>query len=363
MRLWWALLCSACIENKLNPPGAGNGEEDVGQLDVRPPILEFEGLPLGETSTLPLTLTNVGLGDLTIAGTQLAGTTAFTLLEEPDVVLAPDEEITVDVSFSPVNPDDEASLYVLSDDPEAPSVEVPLTGSALVGELIVVPDPLDFGAVPLGCAQEESVLLMNVGPVDLHIESIVQLGDTFGSNWDFELPLTIAAGESLEVPLSYTADDLEEDEGEVWITSDAIVGLTVADQRGSGTKESAMEDEWWQGNGPWDQTDIVFYVDQSGSMVDDQERLRANFSNFVGILEDLDLDWQIMVVTDEDGCHNEQIIDRDTDDASDVFSAAVDGPWGRWTEAGLSLVSAALENAESGGATRASSAPRPRPPR
>lgn len=52
MRLWWLVLCSACIENKLNPPGAGDGEDDVGQLDVRPPLLEFDALTLGESQSL-----------------------------------------------------------------------------------------------------------------------------------------------------------------------------------------------------------------------------------------------------------------------------------------------------------------------
>ncbi|MDP2313454.1 MAG: choice-of-anchor D domain-containing protein [Pseudomonadota bacterium] len=343
------LLLPACIENGFVEPGRGNPEDDKPAIEVFPPALQFDGLVLGDMATQPLTVRNIGLAPLTVVGAQLSGTTAFSLPVEPDLILEPGTETTFDVAFSPVNPEDWGSLYILSDDPEVPSVEVPLSGGALVGELLVLPNPLDFGAVPLGCSQSGSVYVQNVGSVDLTINTIVPLGDDFGATWDFTLPLVLPAGEQLEVPLTYYPDDLTADEGEVWITSDAIVGLTVAKQRGNGTLDSTVDDEWWQGNGPWEQTDIVFYVDQSGSMLDDQERLRSNFSRFVDILEELDLDWQIMVVTDEDGCHNESILDRDTPDASNVFASAVVGPAGRWTEAGLSLVAQALENAEPGG--------------
>lgn len=349
MRLAWLLLLPACIENGFTPPGGGKPEDDKPAIEVFPLALDFSSLALGESSALTLTVRNIGLAPLTVVGAQISGTSAFTLPTEPDVLLQPGTEMAFDVLFSPVNPEDVGSLSILSDDPEAPTTGVPLTGGALVGELIVLPNPLDFGEVPLGCSQSSTIHVQNVGEVALTIDTIVPLGDAFGATWDFALPLVLAAGEQLEVPLTYYPDDLVEDEGEVWITSDAIVGLTVARQRGSGTLESSVADEWWQGNGPWAQTDIVFYVDQSGSMLDDQERLRANFTRFVGILEGLDLDYQIMVVTDEDGCHNESIIDADTADASGVFSRAVDGPYGRWTEAGLSLVTQALENTAVGG--------------
>jgi hypothetical protein len=350
MRLLWIALLPACIDNELQPPGGKNQGPEEPVIEVRPLELTYETLALGEGSTQTLTVRNIGLAPLTVVGAQVSGTTAFTLLSEPDAVLEPEEELTFDIAFSPVNPEDAGSVVVLSDDPESPSVEVPLSGAALVGELAVLPNPLDFGDVPLGCSQSKSVTVQNVGSVDLTIDSMVPIGDdAFGADWDFDLPLRLAAGESLEVPLIYAPDDLEEDEAEVWITSDAIVGLTVARQRGGGTLESSLFDEWWQGNGPWSQTDIVFYVDQSGSMSDDQERLRQNFTRFVTILEGLDLDWQIMVITNEDGCHNEQIINRDTADASGVFSRAVEGPYGRWTEAGLSLVAEALRDASEPG--------------
>ncbi len=349
MRLSWLLFLSACIETGLNPPGKGSGEDDVPAIDVFPTALTFDALPLGESAIQTLTVRNLGLAPLSVVGVQIAGTSAYTLPVEPDLTLEPGAETTFDVVFSPVNTEDLGTLSVLSDDPVVPSVGVPLTGTALVGELLVLPNPLDFGEVPLGCSQSSTVYLRNVGTVDLTIDTIVPLGDDFGATWDFTLPLVLPAGEQLEVPLTYLPGDLERDEGEVWITSDAIVPLTVAKQRGSGTKDSSVADEWWQGNGPWAQTDIVFYVDQSGSMVDDQDRLRANFVRFIDILEDLDLDWQIMVVTDEDGCHNEAILDRDTADASEVFSRAVDGPFGTRTEAGLALVARALDETADGG--------------
>jgi hypothetical protein len=345
----WLVLYGACIENNVYPPGGGSTLDDVPAIEVWPPELAFEALELGESQALPLTIRNIGLAPLDLNGIDLGGTSAFTVASPPNTTLEPEQEITFDVAFSPVNPEDGTSLFVHSNDPEVPTVEVPLTGGALVGELLVIPNPLDFGEVPMGCSQTGEVRVMNVGLIELNIESIIPLGDSFGADWDFTLPLSLAPGEVLEVPLSYSPDDLVEDAGEVWITSDAIVGLTIARQMGSGTLDSSVEDEWWQGSGPYTMADIVFYVDQSLSMLDDQERLRQNFDRFVGILDDLDLDWQIMVVTDESGCSNSGILTRDDPDASAIFSSSVEGPAGRYTEAGLSLTREALEDTVAGG--------------
>lgn len=349
MRFAWIVLLSACIENEIQPPGRGRSGPDVPIVEVWPPVLDFEPLAPGESATQQLTVKNVGFAPLTVVGVQITGTTAFTLPSEPSPVLEPEQEATFDVVFSPVTAEDYGSAWVLTDDPATPSVQVPLNGGGLVGELLVLPNPLDFGEVPLGCSQSRTVQVQNVGLADLTIDTMVALGDSFGEDWDFDLPLTLAPGTSLDVPLHYAPDDLEADEGEVWITSDALVGLTVARQRGSGTEESSVADEWWQGNGPWKQADIVFYVDQSGSMRDDQERLRQNFTRFVTLLEDQDLDWQLMVVTEETGCHNESILTRDTADAAEQFSRAVEGPSGFRTEAGLSLTREALQDAGPGG--------------
>ncbi len=349
MRVLAALgLLSGCIENEVSAPGKDRSGEDVPQIEVMPIALEYDALPLDASDVRIVTITNIGLAPLTIAGARIGGTTAFSLPIAPSAVLQPNEEFELSVVFSPVNPEDEGSLTISSDDPEVPSVEVPLSGTALVGELLVLPDPLNFGEVPLGCSQSSAVHLQNVGSVDLTINAIVPLGADFGANWDFDLPLVIAAGEQVDVPVWYTPDDLVEDFGEVWISTDGIISTTIANQSGSGTDASSANDEWWQGNGPWEKTDILFYVDQSLSMTDDKARLTSNFSRFIGILESLELDWQVMVVTDEDGCHNESILDRDSVGADAQFASAVDGPWGRYTEAGLTLATLALAQADTG---------------
>jgi hypothetical protein len=120
------------------------------------------------------------------------------------------------------------------------------------------------------------------------------------------------------------------------------VSTTTVAVSGKGTTESGVADEFWQGDGPWDRTDIFFYVDQSGSMADDQDNMIANFSGFVEQLERLDLDWQIIISTRDTGCSNTGILTPDTPNLETAFLEGVRGAGGRYTEAGLTVAAGAI---------------------
>jgi hypothetical protein len=98
-----------------------------------------------------------------------------------------------------------------------------------------------------------------------------------------------------------------------------------------------MEDEFVQGDGPWTRTDIMVYVDESGSMDDDQQNLADNFHLLVDALAGLSMDWQLAVATDDSGCHNGAIITDQTPDSSKLFLEDVHGPSDKYTEAGLTI--------------------------
>ena len=80
------------------------------------------------------------------------------------------------------------------------------------------------------------------------------------------------------------------------------MGYNVAIQ-GAGMFMSTLEQMGESAQSP---SDILFVLDRSGSMQDDLDILAANFDTFINELSSHATDWQVMVVTEDDGCSNSQ---------------------------------------------------------
>lgn len=105
---------------------------------------------------------------------------------------------------------------------------------------------------------------------------------------------------------------------------------------------------------PPTEVDILLVVDDSGSMSDEQQKLSEGFEDFVVFFDVADVDYHIGVVTtdmDTDpGLLKEaggvRVIDRDTEDAADVFADLVRvGVTGSGYERGIDAAQAALSQA------------------
>jgi len=151
-------------------------------LEIDPPVTAFGGLNLGLTSA-PMTITvrNVGEGPsiidpapdgLTIVG---AAPGDFAFVGGSDtcssVTLFPADECTIDVTFTPTatGPRD-AIVRVTADSVQSDPGHGPntadgsLTGEGLRGLLELTPDPLNFGAIPVGVLSAPGVATAtNVG--------------------------------------------------------------------------------------------------------------------------------------------------------------------------------------------------------
>lgn len=344
------LLALACTQNDLHlnkaePSGADEPQPDIV---VEPQSITFDALSLGASSTGSFTVRNDGEETLNVADLVLTGTTAFSLTSTTGTTLTPGASATYTVNFTPQNPEDLGYITISSNDPDQPQVLVELGGAALVPELTLVPDPYDFGEVLLGCGRTGTITATNTGLATLNLDTFAETGEHFTLSLPQEPPFTLEPGASFSFELGFTPPDLYEQSGELWITTNDLLGYYIASHHGGGTTDTSAQDEFWQGDGPWEKTDILVYVDQSGSMTDDQANLAANFNLFVTELAEVELDWQLIVSTTDDGCHNGEMLDEDTPNPEASFLAAVNGPGVVWTEAGLTIALHALNRSVEG---------------
>lgn len=345
-----ALLLGACNQdNKFHPvdsDGAGAGA--VPNVVITPDTLVYESLPLGSSATLSFNILNDGDADLQVSGLDIFGSTAFTITTgSSSFTLAPLESRDIDVVYTALGAEDLGQIHIHDDDPGNPEPVVFIEGAGQVPRLLVSPDPLSFGKVLLDCRRDEPITLQNIGDAPLQIDNIVQVGNGWSLDVPFSLPTTLDPGDSQQITLTVTAVEGDMD-SQVWVTSNDAVGTHVADQTATGVTDPSVEEEFWQGDGPYDKADILFYVDQSCSMRDNQRIIKENFESFAARLDSLDLDWQVGVITRDNGCFASGILTPETPDLVSTFVDAVDGLYGEFTEAGLTLTEAALRKTAAG---------------
>lgn len=344
------LLLAGCpVDQEFTPSEKDKGQEELfPDIEVEPDALVFEMADPGSETEQVITIENRGELDLHITNLVLSGTTAFGVgTEETSATLAPGSKLSLPIRFTPVNPEDFASLVITSDDPDSGVLTVPLTGSGKIPQLFVSPNPYDFGSVLLDCPRDQPLTLSNIGNGTLIVDQAVTTADGFELDASL-LPAYLGPDESVSLDLRFSPVAEIDYGGQIWITSNSLVDTTTVALTGTGTGEAAVADEFWQGDGPWDRTDIFFYVDQSGSMADDQDNMIANFSGFVSMLEVLDLDWQIIISTRDTGCSNTGILTPETPNLETAFLEGVRGSGGRYTEAGLTVAAGAISRAVPG---------------
>ena len=277
----------------------------------------------GREKVLPIRFIGTGTVDCEIVDVELRPTAfptdAFRIARLPDPMrIAPGVETAVEVGFTPEDVGffgmdflpKEVDLVVTFTGPNAVNpdeprreVKVRLAGTGGDSEIAVLPGELDFGLVTLGClSQTLLVTVYNTGSAEYALEDV----NLRGCGPEFEiverpvLPAIVVPARPAPIHVRYAPQDLGPDTCELVLTSDAgnAEELTVP-LRGEGTRFSEQTDEFVQTSGQ--EVDVLFVVDNSGSMGDEQDNLADNMSRFTDAAELWDNDYQLGVVNTEIG--------------------------------------------------------------
>ncbi|HEY6313755.1 MAG TPA: choice-of-anchor D domain-containing protein [Streptosporangiaceae bacterium] len=158
---------------------------------------------------LTLTVYNVGASDLVITNVErLFGSADFTVLSTPatPLTVSPGEEITFTIAFTPTGPaggTETATIRIISNDPNAPFVDVAVTGVRGAGQVAtVIADTGDFGNVCLGSFADEVLTINNSGDCLLSISGILT-SPGFLPPSVVSYPLRVGPGDSIDVPVRF----------------------------------------------------------------------------------------------------------------------------------------------------------------
>ncbi len=284
--------CMAPIEIQVGEPGLAPA------IAVSPTTLVFEDLAPGETAVASVTLTSAGTERLVLDTPQISDGSFALLTPLQDPVLEPGESWVLDVVWTANHETVQvATIVIESNDPDQDVLLVPVSGELSVGELAFDRNH-DFGVLELGCDDTTTLALENTGSGPVTVDELSVDGSAYGLVDPPELPLTLAAGETLGVRVAF--DPVDE--------GDALGTLAVHSELGDltaellGTAELPPGDTVTLTAGDPQAVDLVWLVDSSGSMFDELQALRQSFAHLVDGLEGAGLDWQVAAIDRSDGC-------------------------------------------------------------
>jgi hypothetical protein len=341
-------------------------------LLVLPNHADFGLLARGSNRTRSLEVLNRGTGQCQVGQQAIESfpipglPTQFIVTRPlPRPVIAPGERVPIDVTYHPIvfSLGDTAKLVVHFHDPfrnEDRQAEAQLTGISGESNIEVIPEHVDFGRVTAQqCAsQEERVTVYDTGLVDLCISDITFEGDHCDEFFLADRPvadmdgcINVDRSHPATVQLTYEPADLGTDDCTLVFHSNASDQPELrVPLHGEGIRESHQVDEFVQTSGQ--SVDILFVLDNSGSMQEEQENLARNISDFIRGAQQFQNDYQIGVVTtdvdspDQSGKlqGNPRIMRRGPNVEQQFEQVSQVGTNGSGTEEGLEAAKRALSN-------------------
>ncbi len=340
-----ALTAFGCSEYSVTKTTEVNDDEPVdGDPDivVDPEKINFGDLAVFEGASLveTVTISNVGTGTLNIDDLRLADDSMpYEISALGSILLPPEASTTFTVTFTPLSAEEyNTSVLIDSNDPDEATSEVKLLGQGVAPIIELDPTTYDFGTIYIGCESPQPVTISNIGNADLivsgfdYITASNDLGVDDNTAVNGPLPWTIVAGSSMQVFVDYAPLDDYPDEGFLVVKSnDPIQPEAQATQTASGELYGENLDVFEQAL--QNSTDILFIIDNSCSMGNEQSNLASNFTSFAEELAVLEVDFQIGVITTDDPSFRGDMLTSDTIDLEGDFVAqAVAGTGGSGDE-------------------------------
>jgi hypothetical protein len=270
------------------------------QYALTPPSLDFGYVPLGAQVSLGVSLRNTGSTSCFLAGMNLVeGSDAvFTATPVENTVLAPGQRTTLLVQFKPTEESTYGGLAeAWVNHPTAGHPTVSVQGMGVSGCFYVQPTQLEFGLTKLTCNPRTRELIAYnkcSGPVTVQSFSLEQDTQEFVVAGNGTFPMTLQAGAQFKLRATYSPADDGQDAAAMRFTLDSGAVYT-AGMVGTGAALAEQTDAFVQE--PEAKVDVLFVVDNSGSMMEEQQNLGANFAAFLSAASNAGVDYRIGVTT------------------------------------------------------------------
>ncbi len=339
------------------------GEFGPCSYQLAPGTVDFLQVAAGTSVTRTLALTNTGTERCFLSGMGLAAGSdrEFSAQSLTSQVLPPGGKVQLQVAFQPAGPGAYSGLVeagVYGGVPDHPTVV--LSGAGVDSCLSFQPATIDFGITRVSCGpRDQRLVAYNRCGTDVRIDSLTldsatspefSLGGTTSA-------VTVPSDSNLGWDVTFGPTDDGEESAAVVANVQGLGSFSVG-LLGTGTTRDTRTDRFVQETEA--KVDVLFVIDNSGSMMEEQQSLARNFAAFMSAAQTQRIDYHIGVTTTGldaspggwtqcpggvEGGENgrlfpangssPRIITPATVNAAEVFARNVQVGWCHWNEQGL----------------------------
>ena len=334
------------VLSEINPP----------EIFITPNPINFNHLDALDEDTMSVYISNLGDEDLNISAIIFEGDENFELRETEDYIIPKGEQEEFFIDFRPLEYDHYiGEITVISNNFEDDITKVPVEGYGDAAKIKVDPEEYDFNSTSIPCFEEKEITISNVGNKDLEINNAsisatVPQDFDIDYNWNLNgnFDWILSPNDSLTVIVEYNPKDLIQDNLYLEIDSnDPMYPLKTNVYTGNGYIGKEMSETFKVSDTRV--ADMLFVIDNSGSMFPFQNSLAGHFTDFLNILLNfLNIDYKIGVITTDDPSFVGNIIDLNTPDPVSEFVSIINAAstYGSGYEIGLQMAYEATLNGD-----------------
>ncbi len=210
-----------------------------GSLSASAPSLNFGNVQVGNSQTLPETVTNSGGSSVTLTQATAGAGYTVTGLSLP-LTLASGQSTSFSVAFSPQSAGSDNLTLAIANSSSTPTFAISLTGNAVTaGALTVSPASFSFGSVASGSTQTLPATLTNTGGSSVTVTQATFSGSGY-STTGLNLPLTLQANQSASFNIVFAPQSTGSDNFSLAITSNASNPTLAVPVSGTATAPGAL---------------------------------------------------------------------------------------------------------------------------
>ena len=336
----------ACNDYMMNKKVVEDPIEEAGEPNILivPAEINYGHLLSGQqVGVETVTIINMGEADLAISSISLDDNEGFTLTSLTQNVIPPNDSAEFEVAYVPQTYEERSvNIAVQSNDADEPTINIPVIGYGDAPVIVATPMHTSFVDVEMGCEEEVEIEISNAGNVDLEISSFVHSATTpvdMEYTTEESLPFVIPPLEGRKIKIKYIPSDLIADGSSVnTYSNDPYTPVLSIFQDGTSVYAESFTEFHIQEE--IIKSDIIFIIDNSGSMFSYQTAVASNMSTFMNVFATLGIDYQIGVITTDKAYFLGSVITPNSTDpvgelAYQIGTAA--GIYGSGMERGLQM--------------------------
>ena len=222
-----------------SPPPTPPSPPAAPALTLSSNSIAFGNVTVGSSRTSTVTLNSTGTAPVLLQSIQIAGG-AFGIqpISLPQS-LAPGQTLSIPVTFSPANAGTQQGQILLSDNAAGSPTSIALSGTGQTAgppaapALTLSSTSIVFGNVTIGSSRTSTVTLNSTGTAPVLLQSIQIAGGAF-SVQPISLPQSLAPGQTLSIPVTFSPANAGTQQGQILLSDDATGSPTSIALSGTG---------------------------------------------------------------------------------------------------------------------------------